>query len=516
MEYTIPFEDAMPARWRRAHNELSPPSSPAVDTGAASAHTGARVVKHGTRMIPGTAVKPAQDRATKALTPPTSTESSRTTAVRPLDPAVVKAAASAARDEDARDGDRSSTSSPVPRSSPTPATGSSTLPLPGSVTPPPSQRYQPAKRRAAAIPAPIRDTPNNPFIEGGPADLGFRGPFGADARKVADARAASRMQRGRTTYVFRGQRITYEDPDYISGDSDSDGLFGPNGLQPRLLFPARTPPRASSSGSSSHSRTRQNVAQSSSARLAASLAAHERQLGSSASRPQPTASSSSTATTTKTTTHRDEKGIDIDTYFGPSEPLSLSRPTSVERRAVVHADAGHLLHHCDSWSSDASDDEAGHAGFSSLDRVRMDMDHLVAVGEHPSASSGSIAMSRRTSSRSSSASSRSARSTRIIQGAGTKRKAHPFWNRELEARGGESRSTSLGLDGDDVASDSTGHTFGISRISLAAEQQQQQGPAKRSRLAGPEHGASASVQGGFFGLGLGEVERMQDMHGAQK
>ncbi|KAE8268649.1 hypothetical protein A4X09_0g3691 [Tilletia walkeri] len=512
MEYTIPYDEAMPTRWRRAHNELSPPSSPAVDITAAP--TRPTTTKHPTRQAPTTIAKPVQGRATKALTPPTSTETARTAAVG----AGISSASGAAQDEGARDGDRSSTSSPIPRSSPTPACDTNSDVL-GSrtVTPPPhNRRYQRAKRRAAAIPPPIRDTPNNPFIEGGPADLGFRGPFGADARVVAASRAGSRVQKGRTTYVFRGQRITYEDPEYNSGDSDSDSLFGPNGLQPRLLFPSQNPP-------SSTSRSRPS---SSSARLAASLAAHERQLGSSSgSSSHARVVGSTSAPGAPAGAQRDERGIDIDTFFGPSEPIP--RPPAVHNhqdqqhaRSVVHADAGHLLEHCGDWSSDTSDDDDdeeeeeehshAHEGFEGLEQVRMEMDRLVpaaAISELP-AVSGSIPMSRCDSSRSSSASSSvSSRSTRLISGAGNKRRAHPLWRpTHQHQQGGRCASGSAEAEG--FASDSTGHTFGMSRVSLANES-----GTKRSRLAGPSYQASGSHAG--VGLGLSHYEEPSDfVHGS--
>ncbi|KAL9934633.1 hypothetical protein V8E36_006408 [Tilletia maclaganii] len=467
----------MPARWRRAHNELSPPSSPAVD-----------VVGKDTKPVKIRPQQPitqtAPSRAAKALTPPTTAETKRTTAA-------VRPATGSVRDEAARDGDRSSSSSPTPA-----GTTQTNEPLPGTVTPPPTRRVWRAKRPAAAIPPPIRDTPNNPFIEGGPADLGFRGPFGADARIVADARAANRVQRGRTTYVFRGQRITYDDPEYVSGDSDSDGLFGPNGLQPKLLFPACTPQQRSSSSSSSNGRLRTRAAPTTAAaRLAASLTAHERHLAatsSGSSRGRVAGATGSTAA------QRDENGIDIDTYFGPAEPLQ--RGASHDRRAgdnpIMHADARQLLRACDDWSSELSEDEGGissaAAGFGSLERVRMDMDFLVATNELPPASAdvaGSIAMTRHSSSRSSTASARSTRSARLIQGAGNKRKAHPLWaDRE------SSSATASGLGGGDEegGTHDSCQSLGVSRITLSNEERM-----KRTRLFGPgDSGAERSVEAG--------------------
>lgn len=97
---------------------------------------------------------------------------------------------------------------------------------------------------------PIRDTPKNPFLAGGPADNGFHGPNGHVAYRRA--RQIPGKERGKIAYVFRGQRVTYADPEYDSEDDDSDmedsrartNEFNPHynterppRLQPRLLFP---------------------------------------------------------------------------------------------------------------------------------------------------------------------------------------------------------------------------------------------------------------------------------------
>ncbi|PWN87401.1 hypothetical protein FA10DRAFT_269353 [Acaromyces ingoldii] len=89
---------------------------------------------------------------------------------------------------------------------------------------------------------PVRDTPGNPFLEGGPADLGYTG------RRVGSARSHPAMprERGTMTYVFRGQRVTYadafaSDSDDSGGEDDNESEDGPvyslDKLQPRLLFP---------------------------------------------------------------------------------------------------------------------------------------------------------------------------------------------------------------------------------------------------------------------------------------
>lgn len=110
----------------------------------------------------------------------------------------------------------------------------------------PSRRYDHGTRLPAGHSlhkvVPVRDTPGNPFLEGGPADLGYTG------RRVGSARsqAALPRERGTMTYVFRGQRVTYadafaSDSDDSGGEDDNESADGPvyslDKLQPRLLFP---------------------------------------------------------------------------------------------------------------------------------------------------------------------------------------------------------------------------------------------------------------------------------------
>lgn len=114
---------------------------------------------------------------------------------------------------------------------------------------------------------PIRDTPKNPFLAGGPADIGFEGPN----RHLAYRRARQipGKERGKITYVFRGQRVTYADPEYDSEDDHSElederarvNAFNPHHkqdhpprLQPKLLFPPSIPSSAYATAGSSSSR----------------------------------------------------------------------------------------------------------------------------------------------------------------------------------------------------------------------------------------------------------------------
>lgn len=83
---------------------------------------------------------------------------------------------------------------------------------------------------------PVRDTPNNPFIEGGPADAGYTGP------NTKPTPPHKPKLDGRTTYLFRGQRV-------VCDDSETDSVFRHNiaarGIEPfsppepKLLFPSR-------------------------------------------------------------------------------------------------------------------------------------------------------------------------------------------------------------------------------------------------------------------------------------
>lgn len=108
---------------------------------------------------------------------------------------------------------------------------------------------------------PIRDSPGNPFLQGGPADAGLSGPRMWQARQRM-AKIPKR-ERGKMTYVFRGQRVTYAEP--FASDSDEeeeeegtitstylgDGYWrherNTDRLQPRILFPQAMSTSSSSS-----------------------------------------------------------------------------------------------------------------------------------------------------------------------------------------------------------------------------------------------------------------------------
>lgn len=82
---------------------------------------------------------------------------------------------------------------------------------------------------------PIRDASHNPFIEGGPADVGLSGPHGRSRLKHASARPPKDPDS--TIYVFRGQRVVYTDTDkskHTSSPLHDDCASPP---RPRLLFP---------------------------------------------------------------------------------------------------------------------------------------------------------------------------------------------------------------------------------------------------------------------------------------
>lgn len=101
--------------------------------------------------------------------------------------------------------------------------------------------YERSRLQDVSTAQPIRDSPHNPFIEGGAADAGFHGPD--PVRAVRRAAAAPRREKGKIAYVFRGQRVVYADSDHDSdGDSElEDGeTERPPRFQPKYLFP---PPR---------------------------------------------------------------------------------------------------------------------------------------------------------------------------------------------------------------------------------------------------------------------------------
>lgn len=110
----------------------------------------------------------------------------------------------------------------------------------------------PSSARLSASPPyhisyPIRDSPRNPFLQGGQADAGLSGPRVWQAKQRMAC--IPPRERGKMTYVFRGQRVTYADP--YASESDEEEMehgtyqHGPylvrertmDRLQPRLLFP---------------------------------------------------------------------------------------------------------------------------------------------------------------------------------------------------------------------------------------------------------------------------------------
>ncbi|KAN0065932.1 hypothetical protein ACQY0O_001065 [Thecaphora frezii] len=139
----------------------------------------------------------------------------------------------------------------------------------------PTRDHVPVDSQDVSSLRPIRDTPMNPFLEGGPADVGFEGPRAYQAR-VRASRFPGK-ERGKITYVFRGQRVTYADPEYDSDDSDEAAPHPhhrtrqrPSRLQPKLLFP---PASSSSRGTGLASSSFLSVPSSSSASLSSRLAA---------------------------------------------------------------------------------------------------------------------------------------------------------------------------------------------------------------------------------------------------
>lgn len=83
---------------------------------------------------------------------------------------------------------------------------------------------------------PVRDTPHNPFVEGGPADVGFTGPNASNALMRAMARPVKSPSK--TMFVFRGQRVVCANRDTGHAGRHSTGMsISPP--RPHLLFPSR-------------------------------------------------------------------------------------------------------------------------------------------------------------------------------------------------------------------------------------------------------------------------------------
>lgn len=82
---------------------------------------------------------------------------------------------------------------------------------------------------------PVRDTPHNPFVEGGPADVGFTGMNASNALLRAMARPA--RQPDTTVFVFRGQRVMYRDAESRHPAPLYENV--PSPPRPCKLFPAK-------------------------------------------------------------------------------------------------------------------------------------------------------------------------------------------------------------------------------------------------------------------------------------
>ena len=82
---------------------------------------------------------------------------------------------------------------------------------------------------------PVRDTPHNPFVEGGPADVGFTGVNASNALLRAMARPA--RQPDTTVFVFRGQRVMYRDAESRHPAPLYENV--PSPPRPCTLFPTK-------------------------------------------------------------------------------------------------------------------------------------------------------------------------------------------------------------------------------------------------------------------------------------
>lgn len=85
---------------------------------------------------------------------------------------------------------------------------------------------------------PVRDTLHNPFVEGGPADVGFTGPNASHALKRAMDKPV--REPDTTVFVFRGQRVVHKDGEDKYASRLYNTLSPP---RPRFLF-ASTKPRS--------------------------------------------------------------------------------------------------------------------------------------------------------------------------------------------------------------------------------------------------------------------------------
>ncbi|WFD34699.1 hypothetical protein MCUN1_001543 [Malassezia cuniculi] len=108
-----------------------------------------------------------------------------------------------------------------------------------------SSRHRRHESTAISHTYPVRDTQNNPFIEGGPADAGYTGPNWQPSPQT------SVKQNGHTTYLFRGQRIVYDDRDVNQLLHRAVAGHGPPPItmpEPKLLFPPQNHHTSVSSG----------------------------------------------------------------------------------------------------------------------------------------------------------------------------------------------------------------------------------------------------------------------------
>lgn len=90
-----------------------------------------------------------------------------------------------------------------------------------------------------AFARPVRDTPHNPFVEGGAADVGVTGPLGRRARARRPAKVPGQtafVLYVQPTHASRGQRVVCAEPSRSRLSALDPSLSPP---RPRLLFPPK-------------------------------------------------------------------------------------------------------------------------------------------------------------------------------------------------------------------------------------------------------------------------------------
>ncbi|KDQ60462.1 hypothetical protein JAAARDRAFT_68001 [Jaapia argillacea MUCL 33604] len=113
-----------------------------------------------------------------------------------------------------------------------------TTPPPPPVTPPRRPRAGPSRTTKKVLPMPVRDSPNNPFLDDSPASVPASSP------EPHTPTPTQYEEKERITYVFRGVKTTFRNPHYKATSSARTLLspshpdFSPSeACPPKILFP---------------------------------------------------------------------------------------------------------------------------------------------------------------------------------------------------------------------------------------------------------------------------------------